>query len=203
MEMSCPLWIPVAAGLGVLLFILIPLAANRSKWKKKSLQSEEETKSLRNKAEKEVTTAKENARKEMEKLQKETDQKLAEASRTAQAEADGRIEELMRAAEMDLVAVKERTERILHEEREVIQSNEDEWKQMDEKELLLNVMKALGGYGTRLDRMEKDISEVGKKIKYQGGSVTSREHAAAVSRGATPLLDYLRDELNSAAGKES
>lgn len=211
MELSCPLWIPVAAGLVVLLLIVIPLAVTRGKWKKKARQLEDEAGSLRTKAEQDVNKAKDNARKEIEKLQQDAEKKLEEARKEAQeeaqrlsAEADRKMEDVIRTSEMDLIAVKERMERILHEERETLQASKAEYEQMGEKELLVHALMALGGVGTRMDRMEKDLAEVGKRVKYQTGSGASAspEHFLSGGQGSTPLLDFLRDELNSVAQKK-
>lgn len=205
LAMSCPLWIPIAVGLAVLFLIVIPLAVKRGKWKYKFMREEDENRELRSKSERDLSAEKEKSRKEIEKMQKDSEKKLREAKRAAKeeadrisAEADNEIASIIRNSELDLMAAKERMDRTLHEEREVMAQTEEELRQMDEKELLILAMKTLGGYGTRLDRLESEIMGPGRKLRYQPGAVSSPQAVrSAAGNGSTPLLDYLRDELNA------
>lgn len=194
--MSCPLWVPIAVGV-LLLLLVIPLAVKRSKWRYKFMQEEEEKREAISKSERDLNAAKENARKELEKLQKDSDKKLLEEKAAARAEAeritaeaDSEIETIIRNSELDLLAAKERMDRTLHDELETMKLTEEELRQMDEKELLVKALMTLGGYRTRLDRLETEIMGPGRKLRYQPGA------ASSAGSGKTPLLDYIRDELN-------
>ncbi len=200
LALNCPVWIPAAAGLGVLFLLVIPLAVKRGKWKRMYLQAEEDNNAIRSKGERDVTAAKDNARKEMEKLQKKSDEKLEEAKAAAKeeadritAEADSEIETIIRNSELDLMAAKERMERILHEERETMKSTEQELRGMDEKELLVQTMLTLGGYGTRLDRLEASLAKMERRVRVPLGTDASQEDVpSAAEKESTPPMNYLR-----------
>ncbi len=211
MEMTCQVWIPSAVGLAVLLFLVIPLARAKGKWKKKYnetlKEAEEKSRSQQEKAEKDIASAREASKKEIEKIQQEAEQNVAEARKETDRvsqEADQKIEDIIRTSELELMAEKERSERAVHDEREAIRANEAELSQTDEKELLVRTVMALSGYGTRLDRLEKSLSEIMKRTKYQTGSGFSggTEGYHPGTQSSTPVLDQLFQELNSMSKKQ-
>ena len=212
MDMTCPVWIPAAAGLGVLLILVVPLAKTIGKWKKKYndalVQAEENSRSQQEKAEKDIASAAEASQKEIARIQLEAERDVADARKEANRvsqEADQKIEDIIRTSELEVMAEKERSERAIHEERETIRASETELAQADEKELLVRIVMALSGYGTRLDRLEKSVSEIMKRTKYQTGSGFSGGTEGLLSGGqsCTPVLDHLCQELNSMSKKQS
>lgn len=211
---SCPMWVLLAAGAGVLLLIIVPLFMNRSKWKGKfrelEASSEEESLHIRSKAEKEAEEIKKAAQNEIDIVREEADKKVAEAKKAAQEdidrvclEADKKVADIIKVSEVERLEEKEHSKRAMIEAREAIKVDEAELRKADEKQLLIRTVMALSGYGTRLDRLEEALVALEKRSRYpvSSGFTSARDTVAQSSQNSatTPLLDSLRHELNSVA----
>ena len=127
-----------------------------------------------------------------------------EESETAIAKADRRVMELTKLSELELMEEKERARRKIAEVREKIEVEEAKLAKADEKDLLVQTVMALNGYGTRLDRLEDAMTTMGRRMKYMVGAGMAPVAGEGKEESASlPLWDRLREELDpEIPGKE-
>lgn len=165
------------AAIIALVIMLALLIKQRTKWRKIINNVQEENcnaiKRLQEKADKDVRSAQERADSEICSIRKETAQQ---------------IEEEKHKSEEALAAECKRSADALKAERERIAAEKAELLALSEKELMVQTVMALGGYGTRLDRIEEQRESLLQEIKTETMRILSEESAN--------LLNALHEDIN-------
>lgn len=102
--------------------------------------------------------------------------------RTVHEETAATIQQVQKQAANDVAAEKEHSRKTLISAREQIQTDKNTLVLATEKDLLVQTVMALGGYGSRLDRMETSIIDLSHKAQQQKeGVVTLHSSLDAVN----------------------
>ena len=105
----------------------------------------------------------ENSENEIKRIKAEKETEI----RNIRSDADDNIRKSQRQASDDVAMEKERSRKMLISIREQINADRDTLVSTSDKELLVQTVMTLGGYGSRLDRIESYMTDISNKAKHQ------------------------------------
>lgn len=93
--------------------------------------------------------------------------------------------------------MRERCENDMQALREKIETDKQELHAKPEKELLVEILYAMGGYGDRISRLEKVLKNEVSTIQYDIGSLRSSVEDRSETDGVEDKVESLSSEISS------